>query len=120
MARFRESVPNVAAARQKASCSSTSDDIRRQAVELQAAGDQLRKCASDRNSNWRLGPGRSFFPYLNLAAAHALKGEIDAARPPLAEARRLNSKLSVKWINEHKPVLQPSINALRSAGLPED
>ena len=66
------------------------------------------------------GGYRTFFPYLNLAAGYALKGEMDEAKPPLAEARRLNPALSVKWINEHKPILQPAINALRSAGLPEE
>jgi hypothetical protein len=37
----------------------------------------------------------------------------------LAEARRLNPKLSVKWLNDHKPILQPAFDALRKAGLPE-
>ena len=41
---------------------------------------------------------RVFYSYLNLAAAHALKGDIDQAKAPLAEARRLNPKLSVKWL----------------------
>jgi adenylate cyclase len=66
------------------------------------------------------GGYRMFFPYLNLAAARALKGEIEEAKPPLDEARRLNPKLSVKWINERKPILQPAIEALRKAGLPEE
>ena len=66
------------------------------------------------------GGYRMFFPYLNIAAGHALKGEFEAAKPPLAEARRLNPKLSVKWINERKPILQPAIEALRKAGLPEE
>jgi len=37
----------------------------------------------------------------------------------LAEARRLNPKLSVKRLNDHKPILQPAFDALRKAGLPE-
>jgi hypothetical protein len=52
-----------------------------------------------------------------LAAAHALKGDIDEAKTALAEARRLNPKLSVKWLVERKPVLQPAFEGLRKAGL---
>jgi TolB-like protein len=63
---------------------------------------------------------RSFYSYQNLAAAHALKGDIDQAKAPLAEARRLNPKLSVKWLVGRKPVLQPAFDALRKAGLPEE
>jgi adenylate cyclase len=63
---------------------------------------------------------RIFYPYLNLAAAHALKGDIDQAKAPLAEALRLNPKLSVKWLVGRKPVLQPAFDALRKAGLPEE
>ena len=59
---------------------------------------------------------RVFYCYLNLAAAHALKGDIDQAKAPLAEARRLNPKLSVKWLTARKPVLQPAFDALRKAG----
>jgi adenylate cyclase len=63
---------------------------------------------------------RVFYPYLNLAAAHALKGDLDQAKAHLAEARRLNPKLSVKWLTARKPILQPAFYALRKAGLPED
>ncbi len=62
---------------------------------------------------------RVFYSYLNLAAAHALKGDMDQAKAPLAEARRLNPKLSVKWLIGRKPVLEPAFDALRKAGLPE-
>ncbi len=58
--------------------------------------------------------------YLELAAAHSLKGEIDQAKVALAEARRLNPKFSIKYLAEHKPVLQPAFDALRKAGLPEE
>jgi adenylate cyclase len=57
---------------------------------------------------------------VNLAAARALKGDIDQAKTALAEARRHNPKLSVKWLTERKPVLQPAFESLRKAGLPEE
>jgi adenylate cyclase len=63
---------------------------------------------------------RAFYPYLNLAVAHALKGDSDLAKAPPAEALRLNPKLSVKWLTARKPVLQPAFDALRKAGLPEE
>ena len=63
---------------------------------------------------------RTYFAYLNLAAAHGLKGEMDEAKTAMAEARRLYPKLSVKWLNERKPILQPAFEVLRKAGLPEE
>ena len=64
-----------------------------------------------------------FYPYLDLAAAHAIKGEIDEAKTALTEARRLNPKLSVKWMVESKSYpnyWQPWYDALRKVGLPEE
>ena len=66
------------------------------------------------------GGYRVFYAYLNLAAAHALKGDMDEARAALAEARSLNPKLSINWLIERKPVLQPAFDGLRKAGLPEE
>ena len=63
---------------------------------------------------------RVFYSYLNLAAALALKGDMDRAKAPFAEARRLNPKLSVKWLMGRKPILEPAFDALRMAGLPEE
>jgi adenylate cyclase len=63
---------------------------------------------------------RSFYSYLNLAVAHALKGDIDQAKVPLVEARRLNPKLSAKWLVGNEPYLQPAFDGLRKAGLPEE
>jgi adenylate cyclase len=63
---------------------------------------------------------RIWFSYLNLAAAHALKGDTERATAALAEARRLNPKLSVEWLTARKPILQPTFDALRKAGLPEE
>jgi adenylate cyclase len=66
------------------------------------------------------GGYRVFYAYLNLAAAHALKGDMHEASAALAEARRINPKLSIKWLTERKPVLQPAFDVLRKAGLPEE
>ena len=63
---------------------------------------------------------RIYFAYLNLAAAHAFKGEMDAAKTALAEARRLYPKLSIKWLTWRKPILQPAFEVLRKAGMPEE
>ena len=65
------------------------------------------------------GGHRVFYTYLNLAAAHAFKGEMDEAKAAMAEARRLKPDLSIKWLMKHKPVLQFAFDELRKAGLPE-
>jgi adenylate cyclase len=63
---------------------------------------------------------RPFFAYSNLAAAYALEGRMDEAKTALAEARRLNPKLTVKWMIVHTPNLPPVFEGLRKAGLPEE
>jgi hypothetical protein len=45
---------------------------------------------------------------------------MDQAKAPFAEARRLNPRLSVKWLTGRKPVLQSAFDALRKAGLAEE
>ena len=45
---------------------------------------------------------------------------MDEAKAAVAEARRLNPNLSVKWLVKHKPVLQFAFDGLRKAGLPEE
>jgi hypothetical protein len=57
---------------------------------------------------------------MNLAAAHAFKGEMDEAKAAMTEACRLKPDLSVKWVMKHKPVLQFALDELRKAGLPEE
>jgi class 3 adenylate cyclase len=66
------------------------------------------------------GGYRGFLAYLNLAAAHALKGDDSDAKAALDEARRLNPRLSVRWFTEHRPVLEPAFDSLRKVGLPEE
>jgi TolB-like protein len=69
------------------------------------------------------GGYKVFQTYLRLATAHALKGDIDEAKTAMAEARRLNPKLSVKWMLGDKyfsHFSQPWFDALRKAGLPEE
>jgi adenylate cyclase len=65
---------------------------------------------------------KAFWPYLNLAAAHAAKGDIDEAKTALTEARRLNPKLSVKWLMGMGigSSWQPWFDRLRKAGLPDE
>lgn len=66
------------------------------------------------------GGYRVFYSYLNLAVAQGFRGDTDEARAALAQARGLNPKLSVKWLNQRKPVLQPAFEVLRKVGLPEE
>ena len=62
----------------------------------------------------------SFIPYVNLAAAYALEGKTEEAKTALAEGRRLNPKLTVKWLIDHAPDIPPLLDGLRKAGLPEE
>ena len=63
---------------------------------------------------------RPFFAYTNLAAAYAHAGRMDEAKAALAEARRLNPAITIKWLKEHTPNLPASFDGLRKAGLPEE
>jgi TolB-like protein len=65
------------------------------------------------------GGYRPFYSYLKLAAAHGLKGDTEEAKNALAQARQIYPKLSIKWLGEPKPILQPAFDSLRKAGLPE-
>ena len=44
---------------------------------------------------------------------------MDGAKAALAEARRLNPKLTVKWMIEYTPNLPAVFDGLRKVGLPE-
>jgi adenylate cyclase len=65
--------------------------------------------------------GLSNFPvYTNLAAAYAIEGRTDEAKATLAEARRLNPAITIKWMKEHTPNLPAVLEGLRKAGVPEE
>ena len=63
---------------------------------------------------------RTFQAYSNLAAAYALDGKMDEAKSALAEAVRLNPKLTVKWMIAHATNIPARSEGLRKAGLPEE
>jgi TolB-like protein/Flp pilus assembly protein TadD len=67
-----------------------------------------------------LGWQQAFFVHTNLAAAYAQAGKMDEAKAALAEARRLNPAITVKWMIEHTPNLPAVFDGLRKAGLPEE
>ncbi len=63
---------------------------------------------------------RTFFVNTNLAAAYAQAGKMDEAKDTLAEARRLNPAITIKWMKEHTPNLPTVFDGLRKAGLPQE
>ena len=63
---------------------------------------------------------RTYTPYSILAAAYTLEDRIDEARSAMAEARRLNPKLSVKWMIARGINDPIRLEANRKAGLPEE
>ena len=62
----------------------------------------------------------TYFTYALLAGAEAAKGNDAAAKSALAEARRLNPQITVKFFAETMPALPIVIDGLRKAGLPEE
>jgi len=65
---------------------------------------------------------RTFFPYAFLAAVEAAKGNDAEAKVALAEARRINPQLTIKWFAEHTPALTLTVfvDGWRKAELPEE
>ena len=63
---------------------------------------------------------RTYIVYTNLAAAYALVGKMEEAKSALAEARRLNPNLTVKWRMAHGPNIPLLFEGLRRVGLPEE
>jgi hypothetical protein len=45
---------------------------------------------------------------------------MDDAKAELAEARRLNPAITIKWMKERSPNLPAVFDGLRKAGLPEE
>ena len=69
----------------------------------------------------RFGSGlQAWYAYSNLAAAYAHAGKMDEAKSALAEARRLNPQLTVKWMIERTPNHPTVIDGVRKAWLAED
>ena len=62
----------------------------------------------------------TYYAYSNLSAAYAQAGRMGEAKTALAEARRLNPNLTVKWMIEHMPNLPAVFDGVRKAGLVEE
>jgi class 3 adenylate cyclase/TolB-like protein len=62
---------------------------------------------------------RTFIPYADMAAAYAFSGRMAEAKAALAEARRLNPSLTLKWERAHAPDIPNLFEGLRKAGLTE-
>ena len=62
----------------------------------------------------------TYFPYAYLAGAEAAKGNDAEAKLALAEARRLNPQLTIKWLLTETATPSIFIDGLRKAGLPEE
>jgi hypothetical protein len=54
------------------------------------------------------------------SAVEAAKGNDAEAKLALAEARRLNPPLTIKWFSEAWPAARIAIDGLRKEGLPEE
>ena len=62
----------------------------------------------------------TYFVYTSLSAAYAHAGKMNEAKAALAEARRLNPAITIKWMKEHAPNIPVVFDGLRKAGLPEE
>jgi adenylate cyclase len=59
----------------------------------------------------------TYWVYANLAAAYALLGKIDEAKPFVAETLRVNPSFTLKWFRQHVPYDLPARDeGLRKAG----
>jgi adenylate cyclase len=68
-----------------------------------------------------LDSGFSSWPvYLHLAVAHAFMGRQSDAQAALAQARKLNPKLTAKWYRARIDVPEAYYDGLRKAGLPDE
>ena len=57
---------------------------------------------------------------LELSGRLRACGQDGRSKTALAEARRLNPQLTVKWMIEHTPNHPTVIDGVRKAGLPEE
>ena len=62
----------------------------------------------------------TYFAYTFLAGAEAAKMNDAEAKLALAEARRLNPQLTIKWLTTETATPSIVIDGLRKAGLPEE
>ena len=58
--------------------------------------------------------------YLSLAAAYALLGKMDEAKPYVAETLRLNPNFTVKWLSRARFGHSVRNEGLRKAGFAEE
>ena len=63
---------------------------------------------------------RAYQSYRGLAAAYALEGKMEEAKSALAEGRRLNPELTLKWLQTHSSSIPPLLEGLTKAGLPDE
>jgi adenylate cyclase len=62
-----------------------------------------------------------FWNYANLAAAYALLGKMDEAKPLVAETLRVNPNFTVKWFQNHTAYVIPKRDeGFRKAGFKEE
>lgn len=62
----------------------------------------------------------SIFIYPSLAAAYALLGKMDEAKPYVAETLRLNPSFTIQWFREHASDISIRNEGLRKAGFAEE
>ena len=63
----------------------------------------------------------TYWNYANLAAAYALLGKMDEAKPLVAETLRLNPSFTVKWFQNHTAYVIPKRDeGFRRAGFAEE
>jgi adenylate cyclase len=63
---------------------------------------------------------RTFYEYTNLAVAYAMTNRTDEAKAAVAEALKLNPKLTVKFMSKRNSKTPAVAEGLRKAGVPED
>ena len=80
--------------------------------QFDAAIDEYRKAL---DMGWQ-----AYYLHTNLAAAYAHAGKMDEAKVELAEARRLNPAITVKWMKEHGPNFRPYSTASARRGCPRN